>query len=305
METNLQRGRIIVVLCTTIKENIMTSSFSIEPLVDLGLTAMEAEVYGFLVENSPATGYKIAKAIGKPTANTYKAIQSLQARGIVLVEDSKKRLCRAVPIDEFLNGLEKKFRQTKNDATKELTKLKPAPDDERLYYLQTPDQMYERFRQMLEKCQEIALLDLFPEAVTQLREEIENTVSRGIHVAVKVYIPCKIKGVEIITDPVGEKTINRWPGMWANGVIDGFEHLMALLSKDGTRVIQAVWSANTYISWVYHSAFMHELLHDTLHAFSFDKESTEIPDQYSRLQSFLGEDARGYHTLIERLDNKK
>jgi hypothetical protein len=93
--------------------------------------------------------------------------------------------------------------------------------------------------------------------------------------------------------------------MWANGVIDGFEHLMALLSKDDTRVLQAVWSANTYISWVYHSAFIHELLHDTLHACSFDKESTEIPDQYSRLQSFLGEDVRGYHTLLERLGNKK
>ncbi len=282
----------------------MTSSFSIQPLVELGLTALEAGVYAFLLENSPATGYRIAKAIGKPTANTYKAILSLQAKGIILVEDSKTRLCRALPIDEFLNGLERRFFRIKQDAAKELAKLKPAPDDERLYHLQTPDQVYERFRHMLAKCREMALLDLFPEAVEQLKEDIENAASRDVRIAVKVYRPCEINGAETVCDPAGEKTVGRWPGLWANGVFDGSEHLIALLSRDGKLVHQAVYSANTYISWVYHSAFMHELLHGTLRSSSGGGDKIDVSDQYIRLRSFMGEEAMGYHTLIERFGDR-
>ena len=283
----------------------MKSYSSIQPFVDLGLTALEAEVYCFLVENSPATGYKIAKAIGKPTANTYKAIQSLQAKGFILIEDGANRLCRAQPVKEFLDGLEKRFNQTLQKAENELSKLKPAPDDERLYYLHTPGQVFEKFRQMLDTCEEIALLDLFPAMVDHLKKDIEKATSNGIRVAVKVYQPCAIKGAVIQLDPAGEKVIKRWPGQWANGVIDGFEHLMAFLSKDRTQVFQAVWSANTYISWVYHSAFMHELLHGALtHVPPKKENAVNIPENYLRIESFLGEKAKGYHTLMERFSRQ-
>lgn len=284
----------------------MKSLSSIQPLVDLGLTALEAEVYCFLVENSPATGYKIAKAIGKPTANTYKTIQSLQAKGFIFIEDGTNRLCRAQPVKEFLDSLEKRFNQTRQEAENELSKLKPAPDDERLYYLHTPDQVFEKFRQMLDSCEEISLLDLFPAAVEHLKKDIEKAASNGIRVAVKVYQPCKIKGAVIHLDPAGEKIIKRWPGQWANGVIDGFEHLMAFLSRDCTQVHQAVWSANTYISWVYHSAFMQELLHGALtNAPQKEENALNFSESYLRLKSFLGNKARGYHTLMERFSKNQ
>lgn len=284
----------------------MKSFSSIQPLVDLGLTALEAEVYCFLVENSPATGYKIAKAIGKPTANTYKTIQALQAKGFIFIEDGTNRLCRAQPVKEFLDGLEKRFKQTRRKAENEFSKMKPAPDDERLYYLHTPDQVFEKLQQMLSTCEEIALLDLFPAAVEHLKKDIEKATSNGIRVAVKVYQPCEIRGAVIQVDPAGEKIIKRWPGQWANGVIDGFEHLMAFLSRDCAQVHQAVWSANTYISWVYHSAFMFELLHGALTHPSQKKENAKIfSENYLKLTSFLGQKAKGYHTLMERFGDKQ
>ena len=127
----------------------MSVRTSIQPLVDLGLTALESEIYTYLVQNSPATGYRVATAIGRPTANTYRAIQSLQDKGCLIVEDGASRLYRAVPMEEFLGGLERRFLRLKDAAREELAKLKPAPEDERLYYLHTPDQVYERFRRML------------------------------------------------------------------------------------------------------------------------------------------------------------
>jgi sugar-specific transcriptional regulator TrmB len=284
----------------------MHRDFSLEPLVQLGLTALEGEAYAYLLENSPATGYRVAKAIGKPTANTYKAIQSLQEKGAVIVEDGTSRLCRAVPMEEFLKGLERRFLEAKEEANRELAKLKPAPDDERFYYLQTPGQVFERLRLMLKTCEHIALLDLFPFCLDQIRHDIEAAASRGIHVAVKVYRPCRVKGAEAVLAGGGEETISRWPGQWANCVVDGKEHLLAFLSSDGRRVLQAVWSTNTYTSWIYHSGLMFELLHGVLsEGLVKAKGRAALPRKYRKLKAMKGREAPGYNMLLERFGNKE
>jgi len=56
----------------------MATSPAAELLVPFGFTNLESEIYVFLLGESPATGYRIAQAIGKPAANTYKAIESLR-----------------------------------------------------------------------------------------------------------------------------------------------------------------------------------------------------------------------------------
>jgi sugar-specific transcriptional regulator TrmB len=284
----------------------MRTQFSIQPLIDLGLTVLESEIYAYLVQNSPATGYRVAKDIGKPTANTYKAIGSLQDKGFIIVEDSTNRLCRAVPTEEFLDVLERRFVQLKKQAKRELVKLKPAPDDERLYYLKTPEQVFERLRQMLKKCEGIALLDLFPMPLEEIRSAIESAASRGVRVAVKVYRTCTIRGAEVVVYQKGERTIERWPGQWANGVVDGQEHLLALLSRDGEGILQAVWSTNTYTSWVYHSSLMFELLHGVLAERLGEEDSIlSVPGQYKRLEALNAEEATGYRILTERFSEKE
>ena len=100
----------------------MQQSKSIQTLIDLGFTNLEAEIYTFLLQESPATGYRIAQAIGKPAANTYKTVQSLEKKGALLVDDSEKRLCRAVPADELLNRLERQFSERKTNICR-LTKI--------------------------------------------------------------------------------------------------------------------------------------------------------------------------------------
>jgi hypothetical protein len=40
-------------------------------LMALGFTELEARIYTFLLQESPATGYRIAQAIQKPVANTW------------------------------------------------------------------------------------------------------------------------------------------------------------------------------------------------------------------------------------------
>ena len=44
----------------------MTEPKCVQTLVALGLTALEGEVYTLLLRESPATGYRVAQALGKP-----------------------------------------------------------------------------------------------------------------------------------------------------------------------------------------------------------------------------------------------
>lgn len=233
----------------------MTTEVGTQALVDLGLTRLEAEVYVFLLSESPATGYRIASGLGKPAANTYKAIESLASKGAIVVDEGKSRLCRAVSPAELLARLERDFDAQKRRALKSLSVVRGLQADDRVYQLKSSEQVLERCRQMLSEAEQVVLADLFPAALEELRDDLRAATARGLSVAVKVYEPVELPGIDVSVDPDGPETLVRWPGTWLNLVTDGAQHLLSFFSADGKRVHQAVWSGSAYLSWVYHSAF--------------------------------------------------
>ena len=75
----------------------MTPENSTEPLVALGFTGLESEIYSLLLRESAVTGYRIAKGLRKPAANVYKAIEALEAKGAVMVDQGRHRVRRGAP----------------------------------------------------------------------------------------------------------------------------------------------------------------------------------------------------------------
>src|SRR3954447_5665376 len=100
------------------------------PLAVLGLTDLEAEVYCYLVEHSPATPYRIARDLGKPVANTYKAVQTLERKSLVVIDETKTRLCRAIEPNDVIKRFQDGFAQKLENAAQALSSLKPAPTGE-------------------------------------------------------------------------------------------------------------------------------------------------------------------------------
>ncbi|MCP4705653.1 MAG: hypothetical protein GY865_13720, partial [candidate division Zixibacteria bacterium] len=224
-----------------------------------GFTNLEAEIYTCLVQHSPATGYKVAKEIGKPVANTYKAIESLHKKGAIIIDNSSTRLCRAVDIDELLDNLKNRVTVFSEQAKNELSKLTNSQTDNKIYQLRSVDQIFARLRNMLSNCKRVVILDIFPNVVEKLRENILEASDRGVKITLKVYEPIELPGINIEVGTKGKMVVQRWPGTWANGVFDGEEYLLAFISKDLREVYQAVWSNNHYLSWVYYSAIVQEL----------------------------------------------
>jgi HTH-type transcriptional regulator, sugar sensing transcriptional regulator len=220
----------------------------------LGFSQIESLVYCFLLEESPATGYRVSHGIGKPTANTYKAIAALAQRGAIIVDDSESRLCRAVPPGELLDRLNRDFDGRRRIAENELSKIRQASGDDRVYYLTSVDQVLERARSMLNAAKSAALLELFPRAAPLLGPELEAAAQRGVHVAVKAYAPIALRGVIVVTSPEAQRVLSVWPGQQVSIAVDGEQFMTALLSQDATSVHQALWSNSTFLSCFYYNA---------------------------------------------------
>jgi sugar-specific transcriptional regulator TrmB len=221
---------------------------SIRALEGLGFTRVEAEAYVYLVHNSPATGYQIAKGIDRTRGAAYKVLATLASKGAVEVDSQKGNQWRAVPPAEFLNQLEQRFLRGKKAADDALRAIEPPAPDYRIYQLQTVDQVYERARAMLASCEEFALVDVFPLALGKLRGDIEAAIERGRKVAVNVYAPDRVRGARMTQTFEGFGFLEQVQANWITVSIDSEELLLAVMAKDDSRVLQATWSANTFLA---------------------------------------------------------
>jgi sugar-specific transcriptional regulator TrmB len=281
------------------------SDSTFQALTELGFTELEVEVYVALLRQSPATGYRVAQTIGRPVANTYKSIESLQLKGAVLVDEGASRLCRAVAPEELLAQLERSFQQRRQEAARALASLRAAPEDDRVYQLNSVDLVFERCRQMLSRCEQTAILDVFPKPLEDLRQTLEEVASRGVRVLIKAYEQAAVAGADVVVHPQARATLKRWSGQWLNVITDGREHLLAFLTQDARAVHQAVWSGSAYISWVYHSAVGAEaILAGLLRSLADGATAAELRRKVADYQHIFRPDIPGARTLLERFGTR-
>jgi len=230
-----------------------------QALVELGLTGLEAEAYAALLREASATGYRVAQMLGKPVANTYKALESLGLKGAVIVDDGENRLFRAVPPVEFLAAVKQRFVEKHEQAAKALAKLAPPAADDRLYRLQSREQVMQRCRAMLARCEYVAVMDLFPPVVFELLSDLEVAAARGVEVVVKAYRDIAVDGARVIVRPRGYEIVDAIPGSLLSLNVDGREHLLAMLADDGDRVHQAIWTGSAIIAYVLYNGLVNEV----------------------------------------------
>ncbi|MBE9467886.1 MAG: hypothetical protein IMY72_06125 [Bacteroidetes bacterium] len=231
---------------------------SIENLMQLGFNNLEAEIYFHLLSNLPMTAYKIGRQLNKPTANVYKAIDSLSKKGAVMFEDNNKKHCKAISPDEFFSQYEKNIIDKTNSTKKLLNNIDKESFDERSYTIESVPLVFERFNTMMKKCKVVAVIDAFPKTLELVLDSINEAISRGVEVFIEVYEPIEIKGANVSYANFGGKVIDYWKSQQLNLIIDGEEHLISLMNNDLSQINQATWSNNTYMSCMLYAGFMRE-----------------------------------------------
>lgn len=282
----------------------MGASEDSNPFILMGFTALESQVYMLLLSEFPATGYKIAKNLGKPTANTYKALESLERKGAVVVEEGERRMFRPIPPESLLSQMDERYRQLRGQADRTLSELYEETRDDRVYRVRSIEQVLMKARSMLDGAEEIVLIDAFPETIDLLESSMRGAIERGVLTAVKSYAPLTIEGAVAVIGAGAKKTRQRWPGRWLNMVADGAQYMMVLLGKDGREVIQAVWTECPYLSWVHHSAFSAEIILAALESrIDAGASSAELKALKRELSRLKAPSAPGYRSIMQHFDD--
>jgi hypothetical protein len=258
----------------------MTPETTIETaLQELGFTRTEAALYVYLLKDSPATGYRIAKALGRSFAVTYGALDSLQTKGAILVDAGKSRLSRAVSPHELLEQRARRFSEQRDKVLEAAEQLPSKSSDARIYQITAEDQLYERARTMLAAAEERVLTELFPEPLSVLQEDLQVTAERGVDVTARVYERTEIPGVRVICSPFGSHTMESFRSQWFGIFVDGRQLLLAQLRSGGGGVFYAAWTANLILA---RASYAH--MNSDLHHYAFRQrlfEATSLEEAVS------------------------
>ena len=220
-------------------------------LRDLGLSELESVIYIWLLEHKRSTGYKIAGQIGKPVANTYKALKSLQNKGAVLSDDSTgTTYFDTIPVEEFLNKLENEFSRKKEKIIQEVEKLDTRQDSTGIYEIKSQELVFEKVNSMIKSTKSQLLIDGFPVPMKIIKDQISKYRPDDISVYVKNYAGEKIENVHQIQASIPDFLYSELNGQWLIVLRDTIESLIAFFSKDGSELIHAVWTQDPFISFI-------------------------------------------------------
>lgn len=237
----------------------MSKQKAADALIGFGFTALESAVYAFLLQESPATGYRIAQSIGKPAANTYKAIESLDRKGAIILEESGSRMCRPVDPEALLNRLTKEFSQRKSSALKSFAGLGAPPVEGALVSVTTADQAIREAVATTLAAEGVLLVYGSAHLIDQMLDELETAVSAGVDVYVLVDRAFFLEGATVMIAAItpSEGTVLEIgsdestylgvaisgpsaQGILAKGSPVAAQHFHGLLTKVGIQLIRKV-----------------------------------------------------------------
>jgi HTH-type transcriptional regulator, sugar sensing transcriptional regulator len=220
----------------------------------LGLGHIEALSYAYLAGNPSSTGYRVARGIGKPTANVYRALETLERKGLVAHDRGTPPAYRALPPADMLALLEREFMERKALAARELADLRRETDDEKLYALKSRDQVLSRAHVMLAAARKVALVEAPTAVIDHLVGAVDDARSRGVRVLV-------LNDGKIAPPHPDVTSDSRRPITTIRMAADAREALIAALPEAGDGVREAVWTRSALIARMLHDALVCEIFY--------------------------------------------
>lgn len=109
-------------------------------LTPFGFTELESRLYCELLKRPNSTGYRLARAVGKATANAYQSLSNLVRKGAVLEDNGDPKRFRAVPPSELFAALRGTFDIQATVAEAAMERLARPANEERLYQVKNVEQ---------------------------------------------------------------------------------------------------------------------------------------------------------------------
>lgn len=272
----------------------------IKRLQETGLNRLESAVYLLLCRQSPLTGYRIAQHLGEASANIYKALDHLVAEGAVMVEDTPgTRYFTAIAPKEYLERQKKAFTENCRALEKQMSDVSAQTFNERVYRLETIDQVMERAEDMIANAEEMIVVDVFPRLLERIAPFLTAAAKRGVAVTVNGYNDLPLPGCAVVRKNAADMVLSLFTQDWLSIVVDADKYLLAVVDKEGRRVEHAVWSNSPYLSYVLFSGMAAEImLGEASRILREQGLAAEIQKANEKLAGLLTPEPPGYQKII-------
>ena len=204
------------------------SNDPIDKLVKIGFSEYEAKAYLALLQESPITGYQIAKISGVPRSMIYEVLGKLTARGAAMTlrqEGSTKYA--PVPGEEFLDQVQREHEELITLLRDDLVAIDSASDLEYVWNIDGHENIIAKAEEMIDQAQEIIYLALMPEAFPDLKPILQSAIERGARVVVYTTSDLDLPGGQVVINPLSEEAASRVEGLGLVLVIDEQEVLVS------------------------------------------------------------------------------
>ncbi len=272
-------------------------------LMELGLTKLQARVYMSLLNYSPRTGYQVAKDLGEPVANTYKALESLRMDGLALVEESARvKAYSAQPIGLYLDQRERWFARKREVLERSLKSLVPANPGEGFYAIESPDQLYALAASLIGKAGDAVAVEGTGLPLELLRKDLGKAARKGRKVLVKSYEDIDIPGCFIAFSKEMGSPVSDLPIHLLHLVIPGEGYVLAITDLDNSRILSGVFVRNLFLSILAYNGFTMELFvtraFDMLHR---GRSGDEVLGEWNALRPVSASRTSAWGDLIKSL----
>jgi len=217
-------------------------------LGSIGFSGLEIDVYLALLEEPNASGYHVAQKIGKLVGSTYKALDSLRAKGAVVAnETTRPTTYVALSIREYMETRRRDLETLQAQIEREMEDMAALPTHGGIFELDSIGQVYERCRNLLRDAKNVALLNIDARPLEELRSELTAAADRGVRVLIKTRAPARIPGCGVMA-PDKATPSDAGSGDELGVAVDFREYVQAFLKMDGSGVEEAIWVRQPHLA---------------------------------------------------------
>lgn len=204
---------------------------TIEVLKNLDFTEYEAKAYLALLSESPSTGYAVAKNSGVPRSKIYEVLESLCARGDILVSPGDTPLYQAISPKELITARKTKAEESFLEAESMLSQYESsARDRDNIWNITGQGAILQKINECIVKSEKRILLEIWAEDFPALENELKNASKRGVSVTIISYGEIKADFANIYPHDMSEKITIEYGGRWV------------VFSSDNSQVVAGVVS---------------------------------------------------------------
>ncbi len=234
------------------KENIL------ETLKNLNFTEYEAKAYLTLLEESPLTGYAVAKNSGVPRSRIYEVLDSLVMRGDILISLGNTPQYTPVPAKELIKNRRIKAEENFELAEKSLEEFEnSASDRENIWNITGRNEILDKVKTCIIAAKKRILLEIWKEEYDELESELRQAANRGVQVIIIAYGEIVSDFATVYLHYMGHEITEEYGGQWLVFSGDDSEVVAGIVSlgKDS----RAAWTMHVGLVMPITEVMIHDL----------------------------------------------